>query len=72
MLQTIRPRHIDPAMDRGNPGGTGKWPDNTGRAKNGDATFDPKPWIPGFLRDHRTVRHRNLDINMLRPMQSFG
>ena len=61
MAQPRRARHIDPAMNRGDPGRTAERAHHTGCTENRQSTLDPQPRVPSLQRDVFAARYRDLN-----------
>ncbi len=61
--------HIDAAVDRGDPCGTGEWIDDARGAEDRKAPHDAEPRVPGFLGEGCSSRNGDLDLG---PRPEFG
>ena len=72
MFKTVCPCHINPAVDRVNPCGTGKGNHNPCRSKDRDPTLNAQPWIPGFQGKFFSSGNRYRDPNICSSFVEFS
>ena len=73
MSLTACPRHVDPAMDRMDPGRTGIRHDDAGGPQNRQTTNNPQPAIEGFFGELFTTgnRHGNFKISLRATVRRY-
>ena len=59
-------RHIDAAVDRGDPGGAGERLDDAGGAEDRQAALDAEPRVPGLVGQRLAAGNGDLDLDIAR------
>ena len=57
-------RHVDAAVDRGDPGRAGKGHDDAGRAEDRQAAHDAEPRVPGLVGQRLAAGNGDLDLDI--------
>ena len=57
-------RHVDAAVDRGDPGRAGKRMHDARRAEDGQPADDAEPRVPRLLRQRLAAGNGNLDLDI--------
>ena len=72
MVQAVGARHINAAMNGGNPRRTGKRTYHTGGTQNRDTTFDAQTRVPCLESQISPARHSNFDNNIAGAGKPFS
>ena len=64
MWRPARPRHINAAVNRGNPGGARKRTHDPRRAEHRKTINDAEPWVPGFQSQSPAPWNSNGDVDI--------